>query len=412
MSIKCILRTVVRISMGILFIFSGYVKAIDPIGSAIKFGDYFEAFGMHFFAPGSLVFGVLLAVLELMIGLCFLFGLKMKLTSLGALLFMVFMTGLTFVLAVTDLVKDCGCFGDAVTLTNWQTFFKNIVIMPFVIYAFIERKNYKQILCLKAEWGVVAFLLISSVGISIYTYRHLPFIDFMAYKVGVNIPEAMKIPDGAPSDKFKSAYIYAKDGKRKTFSIDNLPDSTWAFVDAKNNLIKKGYVAPAQDFSIAEKQTHIHNEIFSKGGYAVFFTSDNVSKAKTKKLNVVNDIYDYSKNNNINFIMLSGSSDAANQSFSQQTNNYPIYFTDATVLKSMVRSNPGMMLLKDNTIIKKWNYNDLPTVDEFKKLLTESPEKLISNHYKCASKINYSLLIIVICLFAFFTWKSINKRDD
>ncbi|MDR2652447.1 MAG: DoxX family protein, partial [Prevotellaceae bacterium] len=194
MKLECILRTLTRIAIGLLFIFSGYVKAIDPIGSEIKFGEYFEAFGMSALEPGALFFGILLATVELITGLCFLFGLRMKLAALGAILFMTFMTILTLVLAITNAVQDCGCFGDAIKLTNWQTFYKNLIIMPFVIYAFIERKKYRQIFENKIEWIIAISLLIASTGISIYTYRHLPFIDFMAYKAGVNIPEGMIIP--------------------------------------------------------------------------------------------------------------------------------------------------------------------------------------------------------------------------
>lgn len=415
MNTKCIIRTVVRIAIGILFIFSGYVKAIDPIGSAIKFGEYFEAFGMHFLEPGALVFGILLAVLELMIGLCFLLGLQMKLASLGALLFMAFMTILTLVLAITDAVEDCGCFGDAIKLDNWQTFYKNLIIDPFVIYAFIERKKFKKILCCKAEWGVIALLLIGSVGISVYTYRHLPFIDFMAYKVGVNIPEAMIMPEDAPQDVYEDGtFIYEKNGEKKTFTLDNLPDSTWTFVDAPTpKLLKKGYVPPAQGFTIAQDNVDIHEEIFEVGGYLVFINADDMNKAKTHKAAMLNDLYDYSSENGVNFMMLSGSSETLDQAYAQKTGaEYPIYFTDATILKSMVRSNPGMMLLKDNTILKKWNYNDLPTVDEFKKVLNEDPGKIIDKHYRNMSIINYTLLFIVIALFIVLSLKAIRNNKQ
>ncbi|MDR2027143.1 MAG: DoxX family protein [Prevotellaceae bacterium] len=415
MKLKCILRTIVRIAIGLLFIFSGYVKAIDPTGSGIKFGEYFEAFGMSALEPGALVFGVLLSSVELVIGLCFLLGVRIKLASLGAVLFMVFMTVLTLILAITDAVQDCGCFGDAIKLTNWQTFYKNLIIMPFVIYAFVERKNYRQIFGNKTEWIIAVFFLAVPSGISIYAYRHLPFIDFMEYKAGVNIPDGMIIPEGAPADIYEeSVFIYEKDGKRESFTLENLPDSTWKFIDAPApKLLKKGYVPPAKDFSITAPDTRnaVHEDIFARGGYLIFITSADVGSAKLDNSNALNGLYEYSVNNNISFMMLSGSSEQANQVYVQNTGaKYPVYSTDATVLKSMVRSNPGIMLLKNNTVLKKWNINDVPSTDELKGLLSENPEDIIAGSYSCSKRTNILFICIVAALFVFFSVKSFYRK--
>jgi uncharacterized membrane protein YphA (DoxX/SURF4 family) len=399
----------------LLFIFSGYVKAIDPIGSEIKFGEYFEAFGMSALEPGALVFGILLSAVELIIGLCFLFGLRIKLASLGAILFMAFMTVLTLVLAITNAVQDCGCFGDAVKLTNWQTFYKNLIILPFVIYAFAERKNYRQIFENKTEWIIAILLLIASSGISLYAYRHLPFIDFMAYKVGVNIPDGMIIPEGAPADVYEeSIFIYEKDGKKEGFTIDNLPDSTWTFVEVPEPvLLKRGYVPPTKDFSITslEKRESLHENIFAQGGYLVFITSADINNAKLKNSAAVNELCEYSVNNNINFMMLSGSSEQANQIYLQNAKaKYPVYATDATVLKSMARSNPGIILLKDNIILKKWNINDAPSVDELKTLLAENPDEIIADVQNCSKRSTVLFICTVFALFVFFSVKSLYSK--
>jgi uncharacterized membrane protein YphA (DoxX/SURF4 family) len=411
MKLRCIFRTIIRIAIGLLFIFSGYVKAIDPIGSEIKFGEYFEAFGMSALESGALVFGILLATVELIIGLCFLFGLRMKLASLGAILFMAFMTVLTLVLAITNAVQDCGCFGDAIKLTNWQTFYKNLIIMPFVIYAFVERKNYKQIFENKTEWIIAIFLLIASSSISIYAYRHLPFIDFMAYKVGANIPEGMIIPEGAPADVYEeSTFIYEKDGKQEIFTLENLPDNTWTYVDAPTpKLLKKGYVPPTQDFSITSMETgeSIHENVFVQGGYLIFITSADITHAKLKNSDALNELYQYATNNGINFMMLSGSSEQANQVYLQNAKaKYPVYATDATVLKSMVRSNPGVMLLKDNMVLQKWNINDAPSIDELKDLLSKNPENIIAENYSCSKWTTILFVCLVFVLFVFFSVKA------
>ncbi|MDR2424968.1 MAG: DoxX family protein [Prevotellaceae bacterium] len=410
---SCIVRTVIRIAIGILFVYSGYVKAIDPVGSAIKFGEYFEAFGTHFLVSGSLIFGVLLAMVELITGLCFLFGLHIRLASLVSVLFMTFMTGLTFVLALTNLVQDCGCFGDAIKLTNWQTFYKNLIIDPFVVYIFVERKKYRQIVTPKTEWATLAMMVVATAGLALFCYRHLPLIDFIAYKVGVNIPEAMTVPENAPVDEYEAGkYIYEKNGEQQTFTIDNLPDSTWIFVDApKPKLLKKGYVAPAHDFSISSPEGNIHENIFATGGYAIFITAVDITKMKTGKLAQMNEIAGYAAQNGVNCIMLSGSSDQTNEVYARENGlNCPVYFTDATILKSMVRANPGMILLKDNTILKKWNYNDFPSIDELKQLMALPPKTVIANHYKYYNTINHVIIGLIALLFVLFSVTSLRKR--
>ncbi|MDR0726230.1 MAG: DoxX family protein [Prevotellaceae bacterium] len=417
MDIRCIIRTVTRIAIGLLFIFSGYVKAIDPIGSEIKFGEYFEAFGVSVLESGALFFGILLATVELIIGLCFLFGLRIKTASLGAILFMSFMTVLTLILAITDAVQDCGCFGDAIKLTNWQTFYKNLVIMPFVVYTFIERRNYRQIFENKTEWIIAVFLLLASSGISIYAYRHLPFIDFMAYKVGTNIPEGMIFPEGAPADVYeKSTFIYSKEGKQETFTLDNLPDDTWTYVDSPApKLLKRGYVPPTKDFSITSLETgeSIHENLFERGGLLIFITSADINNAKLKNSGTLNELYNYSVDNNINFMMLSGSSEQANLAYLQKTKaKYPVYATDATVLKSMARSNPGIILLKDNTVLKKWNINDAPSVDGLKDLLSKNPEDIIAENYRCSKWTTVFFACIVFVLFVFFSVKLYCKSSS
>jgi hypothetical protein len=371
---------------------------------------------MSFFEPYSLFFGILLSTVELLIGLSFLLGLKMKPASVVAILFMTFMTGLTLALAITDAVQDCGCFGDAIKLSNWQTFYKNLIIMPFVIYAFVERKNYRQIFNCRTEWIIAVVLLTASAGISVYAYRHLPFIDFMAYRVGTNIPDGMTVPENAPADVYEeSTFIYEKDGIQKTFTLDSLPDDTWKFVSAPApKLLKKGYVPPTKDFSITILETGetIHDDIFARGGYLIFIISPDVAGAKLKNSDAVNELYNYSAANGVNFMMLSNSSENLNQVYQQNTGaEYPIYSTDATVLKSMIRSNPGIMLLKDNTILKKWNISDAPSVDELKDLTSRNPDEIIAESRRCSRLTNFAFAGIVFILFVLFSIKSFYSKQ-
>lgn len=412
MQLNNILRTFIRLILGVLFIFSGYVKAIDPMGSAIKFGEYFEAFGMSALEPGALAFGILLALAELLIGLAFLFGMRMKIASWGALLFMLFFTGLTLVLALTDAVRDCGCFGDAVKLTNWETFYKNLIILPFVIYVFWQRNKYGSLFCNKVEWGIALLVTLACTSISVYAYRHLPFIDFMPYKVGVNIFEAMKMPEGAPVDEYESTFIYEKDGVSQNFTIENLPDSTWSFVDTKSKLIKQGYTPPAKDFTISDDGgDYIQHDVLSQPGYLIFLTSPDAALADRNKLEQINEIYAFSTQNNVRFMFLSGSSGTVNNEFLSTIGvPFQAYHTDETVLKSMVRSNPGLMLLKDGVILKKWNNRDMPSVANLTQLMTQDPQKIINAHASNTARTNVILGIITALLFMVFSIKGLKGR--
>ena len=442
-----ILRNVARIAAGILFTFSGYVKAIDPVGSAIKFGEYFEAFGLHFFMPGAMVFGIILAVTELLTGLCFLFGLRLNQVSWLALLFMIYMTGMTFMLALTDKVKDCGCFGDAIKLTNWQTFYKNLVILPVTAYIFAGRRKFAPAMPPFAEWCAITALAAACTGLSIYTLNHLPLIDFMPYKVGVNLPEAMIRPEGAAEDVYETTLIYEKDGKKEKFTMSNYPaeDSTWTFVDSESKLVKAGYVPPAQDFAISlfdgdadtlyayevdgvqltseyppddsvsitiiEETGHVQERILSQPGYLFFLTSPEIKTAERNKADAINAISDYAEKNGMRFMLLSGSS-------REETAEYPAsvqgkgkaYFTDETVLKSMVRSNPGLMLLKDGVILRKWNNNDFPTIEELNRLVNETPASVIKTHKNKETASSWAFVALVGLLFLCFSFKTVQRR--
>jgi hypothetical protein len=238
----------------------------------------------------------------------------------------------------------------------------------------------------------------------------------MAYKAGVNIPEGMIVPEGAQPDVYEDGtYTYEKDGKKETFTLDNLPDSTWKFVEAsKQKLLKKGYEPPTKDFSVTSLETGeiLHEDIFAKDGYLIFITSADVNRASLKNSDILNDLYKYSLDKGISFMMLSGSSEQANQVYLQNAKaKYPVYSTDATVLKSMVRSNPGIMLLKDSVILKKWNINDAPSVDKLKKLLSMKPDEIIAGSGSFGKWTTVLLACAAFVLFVWFSIRSFRNKD-
>ncbi|MGB4291350.1 MAG: BT_3928 family protein, partial [Bacteroidales bacterium] len=247
-----ILRVIARIITGAVFVFSGTVKAIDPLGSTYKFSDYFTAFGLDFMQPLCLPLAFLLCLAEFITGFSLLTGIKYKAGVMSATVLMSVFTPLTLILALTNPVSDCGCFGDAIKLTNWQTFWKNVVLMTLVlILIFDKNKPFEYIKSLPG-WLVIFSVSIIFVGFTGYNLKYLPIIDFLPYKKGNNIKELMEIPEGAPAPVYKTTFIYEKNGIRKEFTLDNFPadDTTWKFIDQKSVLVKKGYEPPIHGFSL------------------------------------------------------------------------------------------------------------------------------------------------------------------
>ena len=232
-----------RIILGAVFIFSGFVKGVDPMGSAFKFSDYFLAFGMESLEPASLPLAFILSAAEFLIGISLFFNLKMRLGAWGILIFMTFFTPLTLILALTNPVTDCGCFGDAIVMTNWQTFIKNIILLPFVLIVFFMRK--RQTVHFPDGYAWLGIILFASgfLAMEWYVYQHLPFMDFRPYSVGTNIPEKMSIPEGAEQDVYRTVLHYEKNGEVREFNEENFPwqDTTWTFVDSEHVLVNKGY---------------------------------------------------------------------------------------------------------------------------------------------------------------------------
>ena len=357
-----------RIVTGAIFIFSGFVKGIDLQGSAIKFDDYFVAFGMDFLIPASFTLAIFLVSTEFIIGISLLFGFRTYWGTWGVLIFMSAFTPLTLILALFNPVSDCGCFGDAIVLTNWQTFWKNFVLMIMVLIIFYHRKKYKPVYPAITEWSILVVIFVLFTGFSLYNYRHLPMIDFRPYNTGTNIPEKMYIPADAPVDEYETILIYEKNGVRKEFDLDNYPwqDSTWSFVEQKSILIKEGYKPPIHDFTISTQDGNgITDLVLSDEGYSFILVSSDLAKANKEALQKLDTLSLYCNQAGIKFYSLSSSiySEIEQIKTSQQL-SLDFYITDETTLKTIIRSNPGLLLLKEGVILAKWHYNDLPEIEE------------------------------------------------
>jgi len=367
-----IFRSFARIIIGLVFIFSGIVKAIDPLGSAYKFHDYFQAFNMEFMFWASLPLAILLFTAEFIAGFSVLTGLKQKYGIWGVMILMTIFTPLTLILALTNPVSDCGCFGDAIHLTNWQTFGKNIILLVLSVTLFTERKQVKHLFSSITEWIIIAIFIILNILFSLYNLRYLPVIDFLPYKTGVKIADQMVIPDGVASDEYMTTFIYEKDGIQKEFSLTDYPadDSTWKFIDQKSVVIKKGYQPPIHDFSIASSNgDDLTDKILSHPGYSILMISSKLSEAGNERLSEGFDIGYYFLDNGIDFYILtsSGTSEVLNYN-----NGLQFCSADEITLKTMIRSNPGYILIKDGTIISKWSWANVPGKEELIREITQS----------------------------------------
>lgn len=367
-------RIILRILIGVVFIFSGFVKGIDPMGSAIKFSEYFEVFHLSWLDSAALVLSILMSTAEFLIGIALVVGLRMVVTAWSLLVFMIFFTILTLYIAIRNPVTDCGCFGDAIKITNWQTFYKNIVFLALALGVFKLRKTYIPYASAFKEWVLVGAFAASMAGISIYAYNHLPLIDFMPYNVGTHIPTKMERPEGAPTDEFSTTLLYEKNGVVKEFTIDNYPseDTTWKFKDSKSVVIKEGYKVPIHGFSVIQEDgTEITAQFLADTNYSFAVISPDLSKISPENWKKIIEIYNLAQKNNHSFYFLNGSPHGiVNEMKAKYKLPFSFYFTDVTTLKTIVRSNPGFALLKEGIILGKWHYNDVPQFNERGPLLS------------------------------------------
>ncbi len=363
---------IARIIFGLVFLFSGFVKAVDPLGTAYKISDYLEAFSLtslDFLAfPASL----LLIATEFTIGFNILFNIHLKASTWAASLFMLVMTPVTLYLAISNPISDCGCFGDAIVMTNWQTFYKNVVLcIVLAIIALLQSQTRPWLSNFGASIVTLIPILISF-GISIYCYNLLPIIDFRPYKIGNNIIEGMQIPEDAPLDKYETTFFYEKDGVEKAFTLDNYPaeDSTWTFVRQESKLIEQGFVPPIHDFSIITEDGDITDLVLEDAGYTLLVISHKVEKASTKNIKCVKNTIANAKKAGAKVIWLTSSyTDDIDNFKSEYEINDTFGATDDITLKTIVRSNPGLVLIKDATVIEKWHHNSLPTKEKLNQLI-------------------------------------------
>jgi triosephosphate isomerase len=366
-----ITANVSRLLLAVTFIFSGFVKAVDPLGTQYKIHDYLVAMSIEQFVPDyvTLAGSVLLSAFEFTLGIMLLFAAHRHIVSRLTLLMMSIMTIVTIWIAVSDPVSDCGCFGDAIHLTNFETLLKNIVLLaaaaavtrwPTYMPRFVSRTN---------QWIVGNYTVLFILIISGYCLYHLPLFDFRPYHIGANIPQGMEIPKGAQQPKFDTRIVMSKNGELKEITLDEYAkvanDTSWKYVDTKTVQTEKGFVPPIHDFSITDiSGADITANVLGNKGYTLLLVSPHLEFADDSNIDRINQMYDYAHDNGYAFYCLTASDRNAVSRWQDISGaEYPFCTTDETTLKTIIRSNPGMVLIKNGTVINKWSHNDLP--DEY-----------------------------------------------
>lgn len=362
--IKRIILLLSRLVVGGVFVFSGFVKTIDPLGFTYKIEDYLAAMGpfMTQFSVLAFAAAIIISAIELTIGLNLILGIRVKESNWAAAALMLFMTPLTLWIAISNPVHDCGCFGEALIISNWETFWKNIILSILIVGIFFTQKSAKTFIKKKTQWILCSYSFIFAIALSIYCYKHLPIIDFRPYKIGTNIIKDMAIPEGAAQDSFDIKLIYSKNGVEKEFTLENYPeDDSWQFVDQKSILVKKGYEPPIHDFTLDTEDGDITDLVLQNPSYTFLLVSYDFKTANLEKKDLINKIYTYAKKNNYGFFAMTSSVPEEIANYEAKTGSkFPITLSDKITLKTMVRSNPGLILIKNATVLNKWHYNDIP----------------------------------------------------
>lgn len=354
-----------RIAFALVFLFSGFVKAIDPLGFAYKLEDYFQAFGPFFqyFNSLALVLSIAFSGAEIVLGLMILLLVKYKFAVRISLLYVSLMTLLTLYIAFNNPVTDCGCFGDALILSNWETFYKNVLLLGIVGFMSFTRTSLIQFFNKKVENAMVVAFTLISLFVSIYNLQHLPWIDFRPYKIGTDVQEKMILPEDAVTEEYRITFIYEKEGVQKEFTLDNYPenDSTWKFVDQRTEIIRHGTQTEIHDFVlIDESYTDITAEVLDFNYQTYLVVMYDLKKANVKGVAEIKKLYEQQARGTSRFYILTASGENEMSEFKSDFEiEIPFLTADPITLKTMIRANPGIVLLEDGVIHDKYNWRDI-----------------------------------------------------
>ena len=421
-STRIIIINLFRIVLGLTFILSGFVKAIDPLGTQYKIEDYLGVLSLGGMLPDFVTLGTSVAIsaIEFTLGVLLLFAISRRVISKVTLVFMTIMTLITAWLYIANPISDCGCFGDAIHLTNGETLLKNVIMLVMTAVVVYKPRDMIRTLSNGNSTIVINYSVLFILLYAAYSLYMLPQFDFRPYHIGANIEEGMKIPEGAPQPEFETTFMMKKDGQTKEFTLENYPDLTWEFVDSKTIMIKEGFVPPIHDFSILSLNgDDLTEDILQQKGYTFLLIAPYLEKADDSNFGPIDQIYEYAEEYGYKFYCLTASGKQAIAHWQDMTGaEYPFYNTDAVTLKTIIRSNPGMLLLKDGTVIQKWSHNELPNDSELYApldQLTIGTQKATSDTRMILKLLMLFILPLIVFsiadrIFAFTKWFKKYKR--
>ncbi len=361
---KHTILSLARIAVALLFIFSGIVKCIDPIGGAIKIEDYFMAWGIDAPESVNVVLSFAQNILEFMVGFMLLLDVFVPFSSFIVMCFMIVYTPLTLYIALVNPVTDCGCFGDAVKLSNWATFYKNLVFLPLSILVFVNRSSFTSQLRPLRKGFVVCLGMLVSFCVSFEGLTDEPLIDFRPYKVGTDIRRAMEIPADAPLPEYKTTFLLQKNGEVREFDENSYPydDSTWVYVDTKTEQISEGYVPPITDFTLIDEQGNLlTEELLNKCGSTYLVISPDVEKMESETIGKIASFAAQCADAGVDFYICTASSGASLRRVADEAQmGFSFLAADETMLKTIMRCNGGLMAIDGGVIVAKYHIDHLP----------------------------------------------------
>lgn len=402
-----ILVEISRIIVGATFVFSGFVKAVDPLGFTYKIQDYLIKLNLTELFPLALPGAIFMVVVEFALGVLLLLGIYRKWTTIFIGIMMAFFTPLTLWIAIANPVQDCGCFGDALIISNWQTFYKNIIISVCTIILIVKWRLITPIFSPKTAHYAAAFTVIFGILFSLHNVYRLPVFDFRPYKIGSNVPEKMFV-DPALADVYESIFIYSKNGEEKEFTEENYPwdDSTWVFVDMKTKLVKEGIKPEIEDFHIEsvyfDEATNSWNTgsditdiVLSDPGYAFWMVAYSLEEMNERHINRFKDAQQYAHQHNYPFYCLTSSSLETVKAWAERHDaDFQFAHADERILKTIIRSNPGLLLVKEGTVINKWDDSRVPQFNG-----APLDESKLGNMPDLKTRTTTNLLLILLLFF-------------
>jgi len=361
-----ILVGVTRIFVGILFIISGFIKLNDPIGFSFKLQEYFsaEVLNIEFLVPFALVIAIVLVVFELVLGIMLIIGYLPKFTLWSLLLMIIFFTFLTFFSAYFDKVKDCGCFGDAMPLTPWQSFYKDAVLLGLILILFFNRKLITPILAVASHRWIIFLSFMLCLMFAYYVLMHLPLIDFRAYKVGNNLIEEMEVPENAEKAAYEYSWKFNKNGEEVIIKNSGAyPNVDGKFIGVETALISEGFKPKIPDFSILKNDVNITQEILRKDKL-LLIVAYNLRKTELEGYAAIKTLSEDALKKGYTVVGLTASGgDLQDEIISKYSLNFDFYQSDETVLKTIVRANPGILVLNNATVTQKKHWGDVSEIE-------------------------------------------------